>query len=158
MGMGSRIRERRRELGLSQDELALLEPKAKKLRKSMNRIYELVEDGAADEYDVQRLRGLQSQLHIVDAKIKEVTAKRNVSAVTEKDVRKFIKERYVPFIRKNSAENNFRAIIEELIDRIEVDENNVTIHYKLAYEWCDWGQPFHALTFTDIFSRSALAG
>lgn len=142
----------------SQDELALLEPKAKKLRKSMNRIYELVEDGAADEYDVQRLRGLQSQLHIVDAKIKEVTAKRDVSAVTEKDVRKFIKERYVPFIQKYSAENNFRAIIEELIDRIEVDENNVTIHYKLAYEWCDWGQPFHALTFTDVFSRSALAG
>ena len=35
----------------------------------MNRIYELVEDGAADEYDVQRLRGLQSQLHIVDANI-----------------------------------------------------------------------------------------
>ena len=22
----------------------------------------------------------------------------------------------------------------------------------------NWGQPFHALTFTDIFSRSALAG
>ena len=145
-------------VGNAQDELAILEPKAKKLRKSMDMIYTLIEDGAADEYDIQRLRGVQSQLHIIDAKIKEVTAKRDVSAVTEKDVRKFIKERYVPFIQKYSAENNFRAIIEELIDRIEVDENNVTIHYKLAYEWCDWGQPFHALTFTDVFSRSALAG
>ena len=77
--------------------------------------------------------------------------------MTEKDVRKFIQERYIPFIRKNSAENNFRAIIEELIDRIEVDENNVTIHYKLAYEWCDWGRSFHALTFTDVFPRAMVA-
>ena len=123
----------------------------------MHRIYELVEDGAADEYDVQRLRGLQSQLHIIDMKIKEITAKRDVSAVTEKDVRKLIKERYVPFIRKNSAENNFRAIIEELIDRIEVDENNVTIHYKLACEWCDWERTALSLTFDDSFSRDIVA-
>ena len=125
-------------VGNAQDELAILEPKVKKLRKSMDMIYTLIEDGAADEYDIQRLRGVQSQLHIIEAKIKEVTAKRDVSAVTKKDVCKFIKERYVPFIQKYSAENNFRAIIEELIDRIEVDVNSVTIHYKLAYEWCDW--------------------
>lgn len=122
----------------SKEELAMLEPKAKKLRKSMDMIYALIEDGAADEYDIQRLRGVQSQLHIIEAKIKEVTVKRDVSTVTEKDVRKFIKEKYVPFIKKYSAENNFRAIIEELIDRIEVDVNNVTIHYKLACGWCDW--------------------
>ena len=64
----------------------------------------------------RRLRGVQSQLHVIDAKIKEVTAKRDVSVVTEKDVRKFIKEKHVPFIKKYSAENNFRAIIEELTD------------------------------------------
>ena len=56
-----------------------------------------------------------------------------------------------------AAENNFRAIIEELIDRIEVDDKNVATAISYV-QWCDWGQPFHALTFTDVFSRSALAG
>ncbi len=123
-------------VGHADEELAALRPKQKKLRRSMNAIYEIIEDGRSTKYDVERLRDVQAELAGVEESIERIEKKRDVCEVSEADVRRFIHDRFIPYVQKKSADNDIRALLEEFVEKLVVDRDKITIRYKFACDWC----------------------
>jgi site-specific DNA recombinase len=120
------------------DDIAAMTAKQNKLRKSMNNLYTLFEDGTADAFDRERLANVKKDLLLVTADLDSLKS-RNLPSISNKQIREYINDRYTKYIHEKSAEN-IRAILKAFINKIVVNLDTITIQYKLDFHWCDWGE------------------
>lgn len=137
------------------DDPSELLAKKKKLRSALSRLYDLIEDGTADEYDKERLSNVKADLRSIDMHLSEISNRANLPAIPPSTIRKYIKEKFDAYIQKNSAEN-IRAILENFVERIIVSTDTITIRHKFVLDWCDWIGTAHGqlgITYDDIYPR-----
>jgi len=112
-----------------------LQAKQKSLERRMNNLYDLVEEGTADDFDKDRLRSTKSELLTIRAKLTEFNNCPN-QQLTFDQVATYI-EKYREQIKNKSADN-LRALIQSFIDKVVISRDTITLKFKFEFTWCAW--------------------
>jgi len=118
------------------NERKLLMDKQGKLKKAMDNLYNLVEDGTADSFDLDRLKKVKVDLLTVQKSLTEIN-EQPMPSITTEQILEYIDKKFIPAIKNKSADN-LRAIIESFIDKVVVGSRIITIRYKVDLNWCAW--------------------
>ena len=109
----------------------LLQRKAAAERK-LNNLYQVIEDGDADEFDMQRLKKAKEELRNINNEICETTVKSAPDIDTSKIISLLKHMREEIFAKKNS--HYAKQAIELLVKRVTIVDKTITL--SLTTEGC----------------------
>ena len=113
-----------------------LEIKQKKLRKELENFYRALGAGEFDEFDRQHLATVKEALRETEARLAEYSHV-IIKPPSAARIREFVSRQFLEWTKKYRPEN-IRPILDNLIDKITVTIDTVTICYKFCPSWCDW--------------------
>ena len=134
--IADRVRDAYASLGTNRKkQLAQLRPRRDKLRTQLDRLYDMVEDGAPDEFDRARIAKVKQALRTCEAELADAEQHPAVPLLTDEMIRTYV-AKYLK-TQKDGADNR-RAVMEKLVEKVTVSPGSVAILYKVGFDWCDW--------------------
>lgn len=94
----------------------------------MDILYTQIEEGMADEYDLERLKKLKGEMNIIRAKMAELEAR--PEPYLNRDQVKAVIESYHDAIKTKSADK-LRALIDNFINQVTIFKNEIVIEFKV---------------------------
>ena len=108
--------------------LANLNKQKSGLETKLNNLYSLVEDGDADEYDIERIKKVKQELAIVKNKILD-NEQPNVH-LSREQITKVIYD-YKKILKQKNNLGDIKVILNQFIDKINIQPDNVVVTLKL---------------------------
>lgn len=126
-------------------QLAELKKKENAARRRLNNIYTSIEDGEADEFDLERLKQTKKELLSLRADHTELENS-SIPPLSKEQIVKYI-DKYRDDLHSNDA-TRLRALINAFIEKIIVTTDTIRIRYRLEFV----GAPGHAPILLHLFS------
>ena len=96
--------------------------------RKLDNIYKIFENGAADDYDIERLQQAKLELNDIKAKLKQVENYKNLPPVSEKEILITLKE-----LRKQILEHNDikakKILIDLFVEQVSINEKDVFVTF-----------------------------
>ena len=132
--------KRTRENNIQQDTLIT---KQKQLKKRMNNLYELIEEGSADQFDKERLKDVKKELLIINSKLSELDSS-SMPSISQEQIKYYILKYRTDI--KNGTAKSLRTLVHTFIDKITVSRDTITIRYKFGFSGAPGENRTHAFS------------
>ena len=107
------------------DETAQLLKQKASAEKRLANLYKMVENGAADEFDLDRMRDIKNQIRAINDKIAAADSRPKVSVSREQIVRYWY--RLVAELKMQNRAELIRPVLQKIINRITVYSDRVVV-------------------------------
>lgn len=149
--MARLCKERRQEpktistsITVATEKAALTKQKAK-VQRRMDMLYTQIEEGLADEYDLERLKKVKEEMNAVREKLAELDSRPHLD-LTREQVKAVI-DSYNDAIKTKSAEN-LHALIQNFINKIVISKDEIMIEFKINFGTYGAGEGNRTLIFS----------
>lgn len=113
----------------SDEASSLSEQKAIAERK-LNNLYTVIEQGTADEYDLERLAAVKQELSQIKEKLAKCAGANSIATINPAHIEKVLKVcRKMLF--KNITNESLRMLFDDLVNKITIDAKKITLQLKL---------------------------
>lgn len=94
----------------------------------MDMLYNQIEEGLADEYDLARLKKVKEEMNGIKSKLASLNES-PINSLTAEQIESVLNH-YQSAIKTKSAEN-LRALIENFIDKVTISKDEIVITFKI---------------------------
>ncbi|MFR8308463.1 recombinase family protein [Phascolarctobacterium faecium] len=108
---------------------SLAEQKAIAERK-LNNLYSIIEQGTADEYDLQRLADVKRELTSIKEKLSKCAAAHSLSDINPRAIERTIKL-CRNMLLKNASAETLTLIFDDMVEKIVIGAKKITLQFKL---------------------------
>lgn len=108
----------------------LLQQKQNAERK-LNNLYVVIEDGATDEYDLQRLKTIKSEIKAIENKLAELPSP-NEQIINEEYIAAIL-NKYKKMLENKNDLNAMTMLFDRFVHRVEVFEEKIKLQLKLEF-------------------------
>ena len=112
---------------------ARLAAREKKLLNSLDRLYDSIESGMADDFDRERMKKIKHEILDVRTELKTITNTDNLPSAPT--IMSYIRDQFTPLLKSKKA-RDLKALIRAFVSRITVTNDKVFVCYALAPCWC----------------------
>lgn len=99
------------------------------IAKKMDNLYCRIEDGVADDYDMDRLKAVKKDMDIIKTKLIELEVKSDY--ILDIDQVYAVIESFKGALKNKKDPDQLRALFQNFISHIVISEENITIQFKM---------------------------
>lgn len=116
-----------------QTEKAALEKQKNITVRKMDNLYSRIEDGVADDYDLERLKKIKIEMTSIKTKLLELESKADITLSSNQVIEVINSYRHV--LKNKKDAEHVRALLNNFINKVTVSTDNIIIQFKLNF--CD---------------------
>lgn len=112
------------------DEASSLSEQKAIAERKLNNLYTVIEQGTADEYDLERLAAVKQELSQIKEKLAKCAGANSIATINPAHIEKVLKVcRKMLF--KNITNESLRMLFDDLVNKITIDAKKITLQLKL---------------------------
>ena len=112
------------------DEASSLSEQKAIAERKLNNLYTVIEQGTADEYDLERLAAVKQELSQIKEKLAKCAGANSIATINPTHIEKVLKVcRKMLF--KNITNESLRMLFDDLVNKITIDAKKITLQLKL---------------------------
>lgn len=99
----------------------------------MDNLYTKIEDGIADDYDMERLKKVKEEMTSIKTQLGELEYREEMS-LTSKEVTQ-VMQKYHKAIQQQKDPGTSRALLNNFVNKLTISSEKLTIEFKVNF--CD---------------------
>ena len=116
-----------------QREKAALEKQKNIVARKMDNLYISIENGSADEYDIERLNKAKKEMTSIKTRLLELESKSEFFLQPQQVVQ--VINRYIAALKNKKSPDDIRALLSTFINKITVHSTVIMVQFKINF--CD---------------------
>ncbi len=108
-----------------------LQEAERKASMALERLYNAIEEGNADDFDLARLKKVKAQINQYRADLAALPQENQEQRMSKSSFISFLKRKYIPMLRSDKA-SDASTILHTLVEKIVATRTAITVYYAIS--------------------------